>query len=63
MRAIRSKDGYKMYRIDGHLEMWFGNTTDGVRVGYVSDADNFEYAVEVAKEEADCLMEEYLRFG
>lgn len=65
MRALRSKDGYKMYKINGSLELWFGNanTEDSIRVGYIADADNFEYCVEEAKEEAHYLMEEYLRFG
>jgi hypothetical protein len=66
MRALRSKDGYKMYRINGSLELWFGNANkpeEAVRVGYIADAENFEYCVEEAKEEAHYLMEEYLTFG
>jgi hypothetical protein len=66
MRALRSKDGYKMYRINGSLEMWFGNANDpdnSCRVGYVANADNFEHAVEVAKEDAYYLMKEYELYG
>lgn len=64
MKAIKKSGNYRLYRVDGHLELWLGtrsNTGDystGVIVGYVSDAENFEYAVDMAREEMRYLMAE-----
>ena len=60
MRALKTDGKYFLYRIDGHLELWRGKHGKewSYRAGYVSDADNFEYAVEMADEEMRCLMAE-----
>ena len=68
MRALRKQDNYRMYKIDGHYELWHGkyNTeTDvmkkvgiGVRVGYVSNPDNFEMACHEAEIEFMYLSRE-----
>jgi hypothetical protein len=60
MKAIKKQGNYRLYRIDGHLELWSGvfGGEYSYRAGYVTDADNFEYAIEVAKEEMRYLMAE-----
>lgn len=60
MRAIKKQGEYRLYRVENHLELWHG-TYEGkysYRAGYVANADNFEYAIDVAEEEMRCLMAE-----
>lgn len=65
MKAIKQKDGYYLYKIDGHHELWRGKhgSEYGFNAGYVADPANFEYAVDVAKEEAAALMAEFEMYG
>jgi hypothetical protein len=65
MKAIKQKDGYYLYKIDGHLELWRGKygSEYGFNAGYVAYAENFEYAVDVAKEEAAALMADFKMYG
>lgn len=60
MRAMKSLDGYYLYRIDGHLELWRGKIggENSYRAGYVSNADNLAEAVYAAREEMYWLMKE-----
>lgn len=69
MKAIKKEGNYRLYKIDNNYELWFGiYTTDilsdkGVKVGYVSNPDNFEDAIDTAKEEMDYMMAEFFRTG
>jgi hypothetical protein len=62
MKAIKKSENFRLYKIENHFELWLGNyTTDkysdkGVRLGYVSNPENWEEALENAKEEIACLM-------
>lgn len=64
MKAIKVEGNYRLYKVEGNYELWFGTYTldtaseKGVRVGYVSDPENFEDAVDVAKEELAYMMDE-----
>jgi len=64
IEPIKVEDNYRLYKIDNHYELWMGvYTTDkysetGVLVGYVSNPDNFEDAIDTAKEELAYLMAE-----
>jgi hypothetical protein len=61
MKQINTSGKYFLYKTEeGYLELWRGQYGSewGYRAGYVSDADNFEYAVEVAEEELRVLMAE-----
>lgn len=60
MKAIKKQGNYRLYKVENHLELWHG-TYQGKNsycAGYVEDAENFEYAIDVAEEEMRCLMEE-----
>ena len=63
MKAIKKLDNYRMYRIDGHYELWYGKFNDGVRVGYVSNPDNFLMACHEAEMEFMALEQEYELYG
>lgn len=60
MRAIKKQGNYRLYRVENHLELWHGTYQgkNSYRAGYVADAENFEYAIDVAEEEMRCLMAE-----
>jgi hypothetical protein len=68
MKALRKQDNYRMYKVGDYYELWHGkyNTeTDvlkkvdiGVRVGYVSNPDNFEMACHEAESEIMWLMKQ-----
>ena len=65
-KVIRKQDSYRLYKVGNLYELWHGtyNTEkygneEGVRVGYVSDTKNFEWAIEQAKENLRYLMENY----
>ncbi len=69
MRALRKQDNYRMYKIDGHYELWHGkynadqSVGTGVRVGYVSNPDNFLMACHEAEMEFMALEKEYELYG
>ena len=73
MKALRKQDNYRMYKVGDYYELWHGkyNTeTDvlkkvdiGVRVGYVSNPDNFLTAVHEAEMEFMSLNKEYELYG
>jgi hypothetical protein len=62
MKAIKKSENFRLYKIENHFELWLGiYTTEkysdkGVRLGYVSSPENWEEALENAKEEIACLM-------
>jgi hypothetical protein len=60
MRAIKKQGEYRLYRVENHLELWKGvfGGEYSYRAGYVANAENFEYAIDVAEEEMRCLMAE-----
>lgn len=64
MKALKKQGEYRLYRVNGHLEIWCGVYNEeqsylkGVRVGGLMYIENFEYAVEVAKDEVRCLIAE-----
>lgn len=58
-KLIKKGHGYYLYlTVEGHKELWRGtiDSKNGYRAGYVMDSDNFDIAVEVAKEEMASLM-------
>lgn len=63
MRALRKLDNYRMYRVDDYLELWHGKYGEGVRVGYVSNPDNFEMACHEAECEFKALARDYELYG
>jgi hypothetical protein len=63
MKALRKLDNYRMYKVDGYYELWFGKYNDGVRVGYVSNPDNFLMACHEAEMEFMALEKEYELYG
>lgn len=69
MKALRKLDNYRMYKIDDHYELWHGkyNTAQeagvGVRVGYVSNPDNFLMACHEAEMEFMALEKEFELYG
>lgn len=69
MKALRKLDNYRMYRIDNHYELWHGKYNAeqeagvGVRVGYVSNPDNFEMACHEAEMEFMALARDYELYG
>lgn len=63
MRAIRKQDNYRMYKVDGYYELWYGKFATGVRVGYVSNPDNFLMACHEAEMEFLALNKEYELYG
>jgi hypothetical protein len=64
MRAIKVEGDYRLYKIGNSYELWLGTYTldkysdKGSMVGYVSDPENFKYAIDVAKEELAYMMDE-----
>jgi len=64
MQAIKKEKNFRLYKIENHFELWLGvYTTDkysdkGVRLGYVSNPQNFEEAIDTAKEELAYLEAE-----
>jgi hypothetical protein len=60
MRAIKKQGEYRLYLVENHLELWFGvfGGKYSYCAGYVTDAENFEYAIDVAEEEMRCLRAE-----
>lgn len=63
-RLVKEDNYYRLYHISREL-IWgpdysckFGKRLVAVPVGYVSNPDNFEYAVDMAEEEMRCLMAE-----
>lgn len=63
-RLVVEGDCYRLYRIGREL-IWaadytftVGKRKVAVPVGYVSNPDNFEYAIDAAEEEMRCLMAE-----
>ena len=65
MKAIKQQDGYYLYKIYNHHELWRGKhgSKYGFSAGYVADPANFEYAFDVAKEEAAALMADFKMYG
>ena len=69
MKALRKLDNYRMYKIENHYELWHGKYNAeqeagvGVRVGYVSNPDNFEMACHEAEMEFVALEKEYELYG
>jgi hypothetical protein len=59
-KAIKKLDGYSLYKTQDGYELWRGNIAgkNSFRIGYVSDPENFEMAVDAAQEEMRCLMAE-----
>jgi NADH pyrophosphatase NudC (nudix superfamily) len=60
MRAIKKKGNYRLYRVENHLELWSGTYKgkNSYLAGYVANAENFEYAIDVAEENMRYLMAE-----
>lgn len=63
-RLVVEGNFYRLYRISREL-IWapdysctFGKRKVAIPVGYVSNPDNFEYAIDAAEEEMRCLMAE-----
>jgi hypothetical protein len=63
-RLVVEGDFYRLYRISREL-IWaadysctVGKRKVAIPVGYVSNPDNFEYAIDAAEEEMRCLMAE-----
>jgi hypothetical protein len=63
-RLVQEGDFYRLYRISREL-IWaadysftVGKRKVAVAVGYVSNPDNFEIAIDAAEEEMRCLMAE-----
>jgi len=63
-RLVVEGDFYRLYRISREL-IWaadysckLGKRKVAVAVGYVSNPDNFGYAIDAAEEEMRCLMAE-----
>jgi hypothetical protein len=58
VRSIKKQGKYRLYSVENHYELWVGTYEgkDSYRAGYVSDPENFEYAIDVAEEEMRCLM-------
>lgn len=63
MRAIKKLDNYRLYKVDGYHELWFGKYQDGVRVGYVSNPANFEMACHEAEMEFKALNRDFEIYG
>ena len=57
-KIIKTDGTFNLYKEGNGFVLWHGNKRNGAQVGYVSDAENFEYAVMEAKEEIRYLMEE-----
>jgi hypothetical protein len=57
---VKKASGYKMYKVQGHYELWRGrmSSKNGYRAGYVSNPDNMQEAIYAAQEEMRCLMAE-----
>ena len=58
MKSIKKIGEYRLYRIEGCLELWKGSYGGkySYRAGYVSNSENIEHAIDVAKEEIASLM-------
>ena len=63
-RLVVEGDFYRLYRISREL-IWaadysfkLGKRKVAVAVGYVSNPDNFQYAIDAAEEEMRCLTAE-----
>lgn len=60
-KLIKQGQGYYLYKTaDGFKELWKGKmgSAYGYRAGYVMDSDNFDVAVDAAKEEMASFMAE-----
>lgn len=57
---VKKMDGYKLYKIQGHYELWRGRMTakNAYRAGFVSNPDNMQDAIYAAQEEMRYLMAE-----
>ncbi len=57
---VKKIGSYKLYKIQGHYELWRGRMTskNGYRAGYVSNADDMQVAIDAAEEEMRHLMAE-----
>ncbi len=57
---VKKAGKYKMYKVQGHYELWHGRMTskNGYRAGFVSNPDNMQEAIEAAEEEMRYLMAE-----
>ena len=52
MKAIKKDGYYRLYKTADGYELWIGRYGDtGARLGYVADPENWEYALDMAKEE------------
>ena len=57
---VKKAGSYKLYKIQGHYELWRGRMTakHAYRAGYVSNPDNMQEAINAAEEEMRYLMAE-----
>ena len=69
MKAIKKQGKYRMYRVQDMYELWTGKYNAqqeagvGVRVGYVSNPENFEMACHEAELEFKQLEREWKIYG
>jgi len=67
MNLVKTNGYYNLYQVGNGYELWIGAYNEaqhedtGVRVGYVSDPDNFEVACAEADEEMRYLMADFMR--
>jgi hypothetical protein len=67
MKALKKERHYRLYKVGNGYELWSGKYNDGqhvdigVRVGYVSDPENFEVACDEADEEYRYLIADLIR--
>lgn len=56
-RAIKRNGDYRLYRVDGHLELWLGTLKDGVLVtADIWSVEDFDAAVADTEEELAYLL-------
>lgn len=64
-RLVKEGSYHRLYRVSRELifsadysQVKYGNRKVAIALGYVSNPDNFEYAIDAAEEEMRCLMAE-----
>ena len=59
-KLIAKSENYRLYKVDGWLELWYGNIANrsSYKLGYVSEVEGFHAAVLNVQEEIAALMVE-----